>query len=397
MAITAEVPHEPFRLSMLWYDKRYRSNVIQILVLVGVLSFFGYLINNAANALAAQQKTFGFSFLFLPASYDINQTLIPYTSSDTHLRATIVGILNTGLVAIVGIFIATILGFILGVLRLSSNWLVSRLVYWYVEFTRNVPLLLQILFWHGIFINSFPHPRAYKDVEGSIFLTNRGIITPKPIMDDAIWFVVAALVAGIVGAVIYAQRARRKQESTGQISPVFRVGLGLVIGLPLVVYFVAGMPVSFDYPTFRGFNFRGGMTISPELAALTFALAIYTAAFISENVRAGILAVSHGQTEAAFALGLRPNRTMNLIIIPQALRVIIPPLTSQYLNLTKNSSLAIAIGYMDVVATLGGITLMQTGKELETNILLMAFYLSISLTISMLMNWYNRSIAFKER
>ncbi|MEM1045025.1 MAG: ABC transporter permease subunit [Pseudomonadota bacterium] len=397
MAITAEVPHEPFRLSMLWYDKRYRSNVIQILVLVGVLSFFGYLINNAANALAAQQKTFGFSFLFLPASYDINQTLIPYTSSDTHLRATIVGILNTGLVAIVGIFIATILGFILGVLRLSSNWLVSRLVYWYVEFTRNVPLLLQILFWHGIFINSFPHPRAYRDVEGSIFLTNRGIITPKPLLDDAIWFVVAALVVGIVGAVIYAQRARRKQEATGQISPVFRVGLGLIIGLPLVAYFLAGMPVSFDYPAFQGFNFRGGMTISPELASLTFALAIYTAAFISENVRAGILAVSHGQTEAAYALGLRPNRTMNLIIIPQALRVIIPPLTSQYLNLTKNSSLAIAIGYMDVVATLGGITLMQTGKELETNILLMAFYLSISLTISMLMNWYNRSIAFKER
>lgn len=397
MAITAEVPHEPFRLSMLWYDKRYRSNVIQILVLVGVLSFFGYLINNAANALAAQQKTFGFSFLFLPASYDINQTLIPYTSSDTHLRATIVGILNTGLVAVVGIFIATILGFILGVLRLSNNWLVSRLVYWYVEFTRNVPLLLQILFWHGIFINSFPHPRAYRDVEGSIFLTNRGIVSPKPVMDDAIWFVVAALVVGIVGAVIYARKARIKQEATGQISPVFRVGLGLVIGLPLIVYFLAGMPVSFDYPTFQGFNFRGGMTISPELASLTFALAIYTAAFISENVRAGILAVSHGQTEAAFALGLRPNRTMNLIIIPQALRVIIPPLTSQYLNLTKNSSLAIAIGYMDVVATLGGITLMQTGKELETNILLMAFYLSISLTISMLMNWYNRSIAFKER
>ena len=397
MAVTAELPSEQFRISMLWYDQRYRSNVIQIVVLVGVLLFFGYLINNAANALAAQQKTFGFSFLWLPASYDINQTLIPYTSSDPHWRAALVGILNTGLVAIVGIFFATILGFVLGVLRLSSNWLVSRLVYWYVEFTRNVPLLLQILFWHGLFINSFPHPRTYKGVEGDFFLTNRGIITPKPLFEDGIWFVVIAFLAGIAGAIVYAGRAKKKQEATGQISPVFRVSLGLIIGLPFVVYFLAGMPVSFDYPTFKGFNFQGGMTITPEFAALTFALAIYTAAFISENVRSGILAVSHGQTEAAYALGIRPNRTMSLIIIPQALRVIIPPLTSQYLNLTKNSSLAIAIGYMDVVATLGGITLMQTGKELETNILLMAFYLSISLTIAMLMNWYNRSIAFKER
>jgi len=397
MALTADAPHEQFHFSMLWYDKRYRSNVIQILVLATVLLVFGYLINNAANALAAQQKTFGFDFLFLPASYDINQTLISYKSSDPHWRAAVVGILNTALVAVVGIFFATLIGFTLGVLRLSKNWLVSRLVYWYVEFTRNVPLLLQILFWYGIFINYFPHPKTFKGVDSSFFLTNRGIISPKPIFADSIWFVVAAFAIAIVGAVLYRRMARKKQEETGQISPVLLVSLGLILGLPTIAYFLAGMPVSFDYPNFKGFNFQGGMTITPELAALTFALAIYTAAFISENVRAGILAISHGQTEAAFALGLRPNRTMNLIIIPQALRVIIPPLTSQYLNLAKNSSLAIAIGYMDVVATLGGITLMQTGKELETNMLVMGFYLSVSLTISAFMNWYNQSMAFKER
>lgn len=397
MAVTAELPHEPFRLSMLWYDKRYRSNVIQIFVLAGVVLFFSYLISNAAAALAAQQKTFGFDFLFLPASYDINQTLISYTSSDPHWRATLVGILNTGLVAVIGIVAATILGFTLGVLRLSNNWLVSRLVYCYVEFTRNVPLLLQILFWHGLFINSFPHPRTYKGVDGSFFLTNRGIVSPKPVFDDSIWLVVVAFVAAVAGSVIYRRMAKKKQAETGQISPIFLVTVCLIVGLPLIAYFVAGMPITFDYAVFKGFNFQGGMTITPELAALTFALSIYTAAFISENVRSGILAISHGQTEAAYALGVRPNRTMSLIIIPQALRVIIPPLTSQYLNLAKNSSLAIAIGYMDVVATLGGITLMQTGKELETNILLMGFYLSISLTISALMNWYNQSIAFKER
>lgn len=397
MAVTAELPHEQFHVSMLWYDKRYRSIVIQIIVFVGVLSFIGYLIGNAANALAAQQKTFGFGFLFLPASYDINQTLISYKSSDPHWRAALVGILNTGLVAIVGIVVATILGFTLGVLRLSKNWLVSRLVYCYVEFTRNVPLLLQILFWHGIFINTFPHPKTYKGVDGSFFLTNRGVITPKPIFDDAIWLVVIAFAAAIAGAIYYRNIAKKKQEQTGQISPVFLVSVGLILVVPLVVYFLVGMPISLDYPVFKGFNFKGGMQITPELAALTFSLSVYTAAFISENVRSGILAISHGQTEAAYALGVQPNRTMSLIIIPQALRVIIPPLTSQYLNLTKNSSLAIAIGYMDVVATLGGITLMQTGKELETNILLMGFYLAVSLTISMLMNWYNQSIAFKER
>jgi len=397
MAVTAEVPHDPFRMSMLWYDKRYRSNVIQIFVFASVVLFFSYLISNAAAALAAQQKTFGFDFLFLPASYDINQTLISYTSSDPHWRATLVGILNTGLVAVVGIVAATILGFALGVLRLSNNWLVSRLVYWYVEFTRNVPLLLQILFWHGLFINSFPHPRTYKGVDGAFFLTNRGIISPKPVFDEAIWWVVGAFVVAIIAAIVYRRMAKKKQAETGQISPIFLVTVGLIIGLPLIAYFLAGMPITLDYAVFKGFNFKGGMTITPELAALTFALSIYTAAFISENVRSGILAISHGQTEAAYALGVRPNRTMNLIIIPQALRVIIPPLTSQYLNLAKNSSLAIAIGYMDVVATLGGITLMQTGKELETNILLMGFYLSISLTISALMNWYNQSIAFKER
>ena len=301
--------------------------------------------------------------------------------------------------AVVGCILASVLGFLLGVARLSTNWLVNRLAYWYIEFTRNVPVLLHILFWHGLIINTAPSVRGLlkEGPEGSFFVTNRGFIFPKPIFEELFWVVGAAFFVGLLAAFLYRAWANKRQAKTGKIFPVFWVVLGLLVGLPVIAYFATGGPLSFEQPTPSRFNFRGGMSITPEFFALTFALSIYTAAFIGEIVRAGIQAIPKGQWEAAGALGLRRGRILSMVIIPQALRVIVPPLTSQYLNVTKNSSLAIAIGYMDIVATLGGITLMQTGKEMETNILLMAFYLVVSLIISAAMNLYNRAIALKER
>jgi general L-amino acid transport system permease protein len=395
----AAAPSAKFSIASLWNDSRYRSVIVQFLALVLLFSVVGFLLNNAAQNLAKQDKTFGFDFLNLTASYDINQRLIPYTSQDTHARAAVVGILNTLLVAVVGCFLATVLGFALGIARLSSNWLINRVAYCYIEFTRNVPVLLHILFWHGIIINVMPHPRELlrSGVEGTWFITNRGFIFPKPLFQELFLVVVLALVLGIVATLLYRSWAAKKQNATGQTSPVLWVALGLVVGLPVLAFWVTGMPIEFDYPQPSRFNFRGGMSISPEFFALTFALSIYTAAFIGEIVRSGIQAIPKGQWEAAGALGLRRGHTLRMVIIPQALRIIVPPLTSMYLNITKNSSLAIAIGYMDVVATLGGITLMQTGKEMETNILLMGFYLGLSLMISGAMNIYNKATALKER
>lgn len=382
---------------MLWSDKRYRAVVTQILVVAGVFLFLSYLALNAVQNLEALGKTFGFDFLWAPSSYDINQTLIPYNSRDTHFRAAVVGMLNTVLVAVAGCIFATLLGFVLGVLRLSSNFLVNRLVYCYVEITRNVPVLLQILLWYGIIVTSLDIPRnAYNPTEG-VFLSNRGFYLPRPVFEDGFSIVVIAFLVAVVGAVVFGRWAKKNQETTGQILPVLSIKIATILGLPLIAFFLAGMPASLELPELKGFNFQGGMVLKPEFSALWFALSIYTAAFIAEIVRAGIQSVSHGQTEASFALGVKPSWTMRLIIIPQALRVIVPPLTSQYLNLTKNSSLAIAIGYMDITATLGGITLNQTGKEMESMMILLAIYLTISLLISAFMNWYNRRIALVER
>ncbi|WP_299622725.1 amino acid ABC transporter permease [Pelagibius sp.] len=392
-----EQESEQLTLGRLWSDKRYRAVITQILVVAGVFMLVAYLAVNAVQNLEALGKTFGFEFLQAPASYDINQTLIPYNSRDTHFRAAVVGLLNTGLIAITGCIFATILGFIMGVLRLSSNWLVNRIVYCYIEFTRNVPVLVQILLWHGVIVTTLGVPRnALSPMEG-VYLTNRGFYVPRPVFEDGFGLVVIVFLAAIVGMIVFSRWARKHQEETGQIYPVFSIGVGAIIGLPLIAFFIAGMPMSFDTPELKGFNFQGGMVLKPEFTALWFALSVYTAAFIAEIVRAGIQAVSHGQTEASYALGIKPNWTMRLIIIPQALRVIVPPLTSQYLNLTKNSSLAIAIGYMDIVATLGGITLNQTGKEMESMMIVLMIYLTISLLISAFMNWYNRRIALVER
>ena len=381
-----------FYLNSIWRNEQSRGILIQIFVLAGFFALFSWLISNVISNFAALNKGFGFDFLMLPAGYDINQTLIEYTNRSTHLRAAIVGLLNTFLVAAVGVVLATLLGFLLGVARLSRNWLVSKLAYIYIEFTRNVPVLLHILLWHGIIINTMPHPRNALTIGDVLFLTNRGLYVPKPIAETGIWLVWLGFVAALFFSVGFARYARVRQRQSGVQLPVFRVNLAICILLPLLAFFAAGQPISLNFPALKGFNFRGGIQLPPEFVALTFALSIYTASFIGEIVRAGIIAVDKGQREAAEAIGLRPSQVMNEVILPQARRIIIPPLTSQYLNLTKNSSLAIAIGYMDIVATLGGITLNQTGREMETMLMVMGIYLIISLLISAFMNWYNSRV-----
>ncbi len=405
MAVDSAFPDEPFTIRKLWTDKRYRGVLIQIVTLMIVFTVIGLMVRNVQANFATLGKEFSFSFLWsLPSSYDINQCFIDYEKSQPHMYAAACGALNTLLVAVVGCITATILGFVVGVLRLSSNWLVNRIAYVYLEFMRNVPVLLHILFWWGLIVNIMPAVRPLLnelretgEAPGSFFVTNRGFITPQPIFEDGFGFVMIAFIVAVVAAFFIAAWAKKRQEATGQQFPTLTVGLVVIFGLPYIVHLSLGAPLSFDYPEPGRFNFSGGMSISPELFALTFALTIYTSAFIGEIVRSGIQAINKGQWEAASALGLSRGQTLRLVIIPQALRVIIPPLTSQYLNLTKNSSLAIAVGYMDIVATLGGITLMQTGKEMETVMLLMLFYLTISLLISIFMNIYNRAIALKER
>ena len=376
-------------LNNIWRNEKSREIIIQIFVLMCLGWFLSWLIANVDANFKALGKDISFEFLFIPAGYDINQYLIEYNNRDSHLRAGIVGLLNTGLVALIGIILATVLGVFLGIIRLSKNWLASKIAYWYIEFSRNVPVLLHILLWHGIIINTLPHPRQALNLGDLTFLSNRGFYIPKPLTENGIELVYLFLVIAIIFAVLFYKFARRKQDFTGVQYPVFWINLSVIIILPTIAFFVSGMPISLEIPALKGFNFRGGMHMSPELAALTFALGIYTAAFIAEIVRAGIMAVDKGQREAAESIGLKPSKVMNLVILPQARRVIIPPLTSQYLNLTKNSSLAIAIGYMDLVATLGGISLNQTGREMETMVIVMLIYLSVSLSISAFMNWYN--------
>ena len=378
--------------SNIWRNEKSREIIVQILVLFFLGWFISWLVMNVNANFEALGKDISFEFLFIPAGYDINQYLIDYNNRDSHLRAGIVGLLNTGLVAFFGIILATVLGVALGIIRLSKNWLASKIAYWYVEFTRNVPILLHILLWHGIIINTLPHPRKAISLGEVTFLSNRGFYIPKPLTESGIELVYLFFIIAIIFSILFAKYCKRKQDLTGVQYPVFWINFSVICFLPLIAFFLSGMPISLEIPALKGFNFRGGMHMSPELAALTFALGIYTAAFIAEIVRAGILAIDKGQREAAESIGLKPSKVMNLVILPQARRVIIPPLTSQYLNLTKNSSLAIAIGYMDLVATLGGISLNQTGREMETMLIVMLIYLSVSLSISAFMNWYNSKV-----
>jgi general L-amino acid transport system permease protein len=385
-------------IARLWSNQQARSVIIQIVTLTVIFAALAMLVRNVVVNLEAVGKEFSFGFFLYPAAYDITfSPFIEYSSRSTHLRAAVVGILNTLLVATCGIVLATIMGFTMGILRLSRNWLISRMVYCFLEFTRNVPVLLHILFIHGLVVTQLPVPRQAMNFADSVFLTNRGFYLPKPVWEPGAWIVAAAFVISIVFVVFFVRWAKKAQEETGRIYPVFWISAGAIVGTTAIAFLAAGLPLSWAVPELKGFNFKGGLSIKPEFIALWLALSYYTSCFIAEIVRAGILAVSHGQTEAAYALGMRPNRTLRLVIIPQALRVIVPPLASQYLNLTKNSSLAIAIGYMDIVATVGGITLMQTGKEMETMIVVLLIYLTISLLISGFMNWYNKKMALVER
>jgi len=384
-------------LGSLWRDKKSRGIILQMIAVIGILLFIGNIVSNTVENLDRLGVKVGFDFLTEPANYDINQTLIAYDSSDTHFRAGLVGLLNTLLVAACGIVVATIFGFTAGVLRLSNNFVLSRLMQVYVEITRNVPVLLQILLWHGIIIHSLPVPKKAEALIEGVILTNRGAYLPQPIPQEGFGWVWIALIAAVVFAVLFKKYANKVQIETGRLLPAIWVGAAVIIGLPLVTFFLVGSPVEVSYPVLKGFNYKGGFVIKPEFMALWFALSIYTGAFIAEIVRAGIQSVSHGQTEAAHALGIRPDFTMRLVVIPQAMRVIIPPLISQYLNLTKNSSLAIAIGYMDLVATIGGISLNQTGRALESMGIVLGIYLFISLVISGLMNIYNKRVALVSR
>ncbi len=405
MATLSDPPKQSFHISQLLYDTRYRSTTIQVIAFILVMLGIVWLGNNVVTNLSRLGKDFDFGFLGNRAGYDINQMLIPYTNASPHWKAALVGILNTLLVAFLGCVTATIIGVTAGVLRLSKNWIVGRLMTIYVEGFRNIPLLLWIIVIFAVMTESTPQPRDFRgdDAEASMILwdsvaiTNRGIFMPAPEWGANSGLLIAIFLISIVGIFVYRSMARKKQEQTGEQSPVFLVGVGLFFVPVIVAYFLLGRPVSLNYPELGGFNFSGGTQLRNSLIALWLALSLYTGAFIAEIVRAGIMAVSKGQTEASSALGMRPNRTMNLVVLPQAMRVIIPPLISQYLNLTKNSSLAIAVGYMDVRATLGGITINQTGRELEGMLLLGLFYLVVSLIISGVMNIYNNSTKLKER
>jgi general L-amino acid transport system permease protein len=379
-----------------WNNPKVRSAFVQVLLLL-VLAFFAYeIVHNTISNLRSRNIASGFDFLAKGAGFDIIQTLIPYSSSSSYGRAILVGFLNTLLVAILGIIFATIIGFIMGVMRLSKNLLVSGIATFYIEFVRNVPLLLQIFVWYATVLKPLPGPKQAASLGDAFFLSNRGLMMPRPIWGDGAWLGLAGLIAAVVAVFLLKRWARARQEMTGETFPVLYTSLGLLVGLPLLGFAAAGFPVTWDMPALQGFNFQGGLAIIPEFMALLIALSVYTGAFIAETVRAGIQAVSHGQTEASHALGLRGGLTLRLVVIPQAMRVIIPPLTSQYLNLTKNSSLAVAIAYPDLVA-MGGTVLNQTGQAIEVVLIWMIVYLSLSLLTSTFMNWFNARMRLVER
>jgi general L-amino acid transport system permease protein len=393
----ASVAAGPASRIAFWNDPRVRAIVFQAIALLAVVLVGLYIVDNTIANLERQKIASGFGFLGTTAGFDISFHLIPYTVESTYGRAFLVGLLNTLLVAAIGIVVATALGFLIGIARLSPNWLLARLASVYIEVVRNVPLLLQLFFWYFAILSAMPHPRQSHDLGAGFFLNIRGLYVPRPLFEPGFGLVLAAFAGAIVGAVLLARWAKARRDATGQAFPTGWAALGLIVGLPLLAALVTGFPLSFDLPVLEGFNFVGGTVLPPEFTALLVGLSVYTASFIAENVRSGIQAVSHGQTEAASALGLRRGATLRLVIIPQALRVIIPPLTSQYLNLTKNSSLAVAIAYPDLVSVFAGTVLNQTGQAVEVIFVTMAVYLAISLAISVAMNWYNRRIRLVER
>lgn len=413
-----------------WTDPALRSAVIQITLAIALIWMAWSFFANAQENLARQGIASGFGFMENSAGFGITQTLIPYSESMSYGRVFLVGLLNTLLVAFLGIILATIIGFLMGVARLSNNVVIRALASAYVEVTRNLPPLFQILFWYLAVLSTMPNPRqswgfgikpfldslasganaiglaplgawlkgmADAAAAPGVFVSNRGLVVPRPIFEPDANIIFGILAASVVVAFFVARWARKRREATGQQFPTFWAGLAIIVLPALAAGLVLGAPVTIENPELRGFNFVGGIRVIPEFVSLLVALSIYTAGFIAEIVRAGILAVSKGQTEAAHSLGLRPGPTLRLIIIPQAMRVIVPPLTSQYLNLTKNSTLGVAVGYPDLVAVFAGTTLNQTGQAIEIIALTMAVYLTISIVTSTLMGWYNKRVALVER
>jgi general L-amino acid transport system permease protein len=396
MAVQAVSPAPRVRVAP-WNDPVIRGWVFQIVVvgLVGLLAW--YLVSNTVENLQRQKIASGFDYLGREAGFEIGDTMIEYSPASTYARAIYVGLLNTLKVSVLGIILATLIGTLIGVGRLSNNWLLARLCEWYVEAFRNVPLLLWLFLFYKLISEAFPGPRqAIALLWNSVFLTNRGVYFPVPMADPIYKWMGLALLVGIGGAWLLHRWARKRQDATGQPFPSLLAGIGIVLGMPLLVWLLGGAPHHLSWPTLRGFNFTGGTVIQPEFTALLVGLVLYTSAFVAEIVRSGILALHKGQSEAAAALGLSRGQAMRLVLLPQALRVIVPPMTSQYLNITKNSSLAIAIGYPDLVASIN-VTINQTGQAIENILIIMAAYLSVSLSISAFMNWYNKRIALRER
>ena len=379
-----------------WNDEKTRGILYQILT-AAVVAFIGYyLISNVQDNMAKQAIASGFDFLEKEAAFEIGETPISYSAADSYGRALLVGVLNTLKVSIIGMILTTILGTFVGICTLSSNWLISKIGTAYVEIFQNIPVLLQLFFFYAMFYEAFPGPRQALAPIPGLFVSNRGIDFAVPAAHFAWKYMGIAVIVAIILAIVISRWARRRQDRTGQQFPSFWVGVGCVLGLPLLTWIVCGAPTELDMPVLKGFNFRGGENISPEFSALLIGLVLYTASFIAQIVRAGIQSISHGQTEAAMSIGLKSKHVLQLVIFPQALRVIVPPLTSQLLNLTKNSSLAVAIGYPDFVQV-AGTTINQTGQAVEGVALMMLVYLTLSLLTSAFMNWYNKKIAIVER
>lgn len=379
-----------------WLDPKKRAILFQIVtfLMVGLLAY--YLISNTLINLERQKIATGFRFLQKESSFEIGESLIPYSAASTYGRALLVGALNTIKVAFIGILITIFLGTIIGVARISTNWLVSKLAAIYIEVMQDIPVLLQLFFWYAIFYETMPSPQEALNPGAGIYLSNRGVAFTIPEAHPAHQYMLLAFLVGCVMVYMIRRWARKRQEKTGQLFPTFRVGFSILLGLPLIIWLGFGAPLTMDVPILEGFNFQGGLVLSPEFIALLMGLILYTAAFVAEVVRAGIQSVSKGQREAAMSIGLRPTLVLNLVILPQALRVIVPPLTSQMLNLTKNSSLAVAIGYPDFVSV-ANTTINQTGQSVEGVALIMIVYLFFSLSTSAFMNWYNKRVALIER
>ncbi|MDP9838006.1 general L-amino acid transport system permease protein [Neorhizobium huautlense] len=393
---TVTAPPPKRETKSLIYDPKARSIFFQVLTLVGVVVAVMWIAHNVSSNLARTNTASGYGFLNGRSGFDVGQSLIAYSSDSTYGRAILVGLLNTLLIAVTGIITATIVGFIIGIGRLSKNWLIAKLCMVYVEIFRNIPPLLVIFFWYSGVLAVLPQPRDAIQGPLSTFLSNRGLTFPYPIWGDGASVIPIAFVIAVIGAIGFAVWQKKRQMATGKQLPTGWISAAIIIGLPLLAFLAVGAPLTFDYPVEGRFNLSGGGTIRPEFVALYLALSLYTAAFIAEIIRAGIKGVGKGQTEAAAALGLQPNKTTQLVVVPQAFRIIIPPLTSQYLNLTKNSSLGVAIGFPELFST-GSTSLNQTGQAVEMISIMLAIYLTISILTSLFMNWFNAKMALVER